>query len=421
MTTELEKLLYNGLHIQTDSCGECRDLSNELEKITESLSKSYEEVALLQRISDDMRLTQNPHDFFARLCPDIREVIEVEHVFIFWQENNEADIHKIHVMPQPAPLGQPLFDYIWNRVSEHVSRHNSILLDGPAGQTANADWPLPVRNIVSVPISRNGRFLGAIVAVNSLSKMEFDSLDTRLLTSVSNELAVFLENHYLYHDLQDLFLGSLRALSSSIDAKDPYTFGHSERVAQICRHIAGQFDLDDQQMNIVYLSGLLHDVGKIGIDEAILRKPSRLTDEEFAHIRKHSQIGADILKPIKRMEQVSHAVLCHHERYDGYGYPNRLAGKDIPLPGRIIMIADAFDVMTGERTYSKALPLQSALAEIRRCSGTQFDPELVDAFLNSDIKGLLARLQTFTPNTTPANYPEFVAPHVQCGNRILSE
>ncbi len=135
------------------------------------------------------------------------------------------------------------------------------------------------------------------------------------------------------------------------------------------------------------MAGLLHDVGKIGVPEAVLQKTGRLTTEEFEQIKKHPEIGARILQDIKQIEDIIPGVLHHHERYDGKGYPAGLAGENIPLMGRIICLADCFDAMTSSRTYRKALPLEVALTEIRRCSGTQFDPRLAEVFLGTGPDG----------------------------------
>ena len=157
--------------------------------------------------------------------------------------------------------------------------------------------------------------------------------------------------------------------------------------------------LDHNQVNNIYLAGLLHDVGKIGVSETVLRKPGRLSSEEFEQIRKHPQIGANILSGIKQLESVTPAVLSHHEAFDGSGYPRQLAGKDIPLNGRIVMLADSFDAMISDRLYRKALPLAGVLAQMRRFSGTQFDPKLTEMFLGSNVSQLFEQLQTI--NTDP--------------------
>src|SRR5207237_1786635 len=187
----------------------------------------------------------------------------------------------------------------------------------------------------------------------------------------------------LFEDVHGLMMGLLHSLTSAVDAKDAYTCGHSERVALVSRHLAQQMGLADHDVEQIYMAGLLHDVGKIGVPEAVLQKTGKLTPEEFEQIKKHPEIGARILRDIKQIQDIIPGVMYHHERYDGKGYPAGLAGEDIPMMGRIICLADCFDAMTSSRTYRKALPLEVALTEIRRCSGTQFDPRLADAFLRT--------------------------------------
>jgi putative nucleotidyltransferase with HDIG domain len=205
-------------------------------------------------------------------------------------------------------------------------------------------------------------------------------------------LGVYLENFRLYGDLQDLLIGSLRALTSSIDAKDPYTCGHSERVAVISHWVAEKMGLPAEEVQTIYLAGLLHDVGKIGVSELVLQKPGRLLPEEFEQIKQHPQIGSNILSGIRQMAEVSRTVLTHHERYDGKGYPMGLRGQQIPLAGRIIKLADSFDAMISSRVYRGALPVVAALSEIRLYSGTQFDPDVARIFLKGDLEELMARL-----------------------------
>ncbi len=198
---------------------------------------------------------------------------------------------------------------------------------------------------------------------------------------VADDAAIRARDAVPSDDLHALMLGLMRSLTSAIGAKDAYTCGHSERVALLSRHLATQLGLSDAAADRIYLSGLLHDVGKIGVPEAVLQKPGKLTRDEFEQVRKHPEIGVRILIEIKRIEDIIPGVLHHHERYDGHGYPGRLSGKDIPLMGRIICLADCFDAMTSDRPYCKALSSEAALGEIRRCAGTQFDPELAETFL----------------------------------------
>src|SRR5437764_1691964 len=192
----------------------------------------------------------------------------------------------------------------------------------------------------------------------------------------------------LFEDVRELMMGLLHSLTSAVDAKDTYTCGHSERVALLSRTLAQIAGLSETEVERIYMAGLLHDVGKIGVPEAVLQKTGRLTPEEFEQIKKHPEIGARILRDVKQLEDILPGVLHHHERYDGRGYPSGLAGENIPRMGRIICLADCFDAMTSSRTYRKALPLEVALTEIRRCAGTQFDPTLTDAFLSIPVSEL---------------------------------
>jgi response regulator RpfG family c-di-GMP phosphodiesterase len=184
-------------------------------------------------------------------------------------------------------------------------------------------------------------------------------------------------------ELRTAYIQTIRALAEAIDAKDAYTRGHSERVAVYASRIGDQMGLRKELIERIYFAGLLHDVGKIGIPDAIITKPDRLTPEEYEEIQKHPEIGAKILEPVEFLHSIVPCVRHHHEWYDGcqMGYPDRLAGDQIPLPARVIVVADTVEAMTSDRPYRKALPLDVVIAEMHKYSGTQFDPVVVDAFL----------------------------------------
>ncbi len=184
-------------------------------------------------------------------------------------------------------------------------------------------------------------------------------------------------------ELRLAYINTVRALAEAIEAKDPYTRGHSERVGVYSSRIARELNCDRHFIERIYLAGLLHDVGKIGISDAIIGKPSRLTPEEYEEIKHHPEIGARILEPVSFLSDIVECVRHHHEWYDGCprGYPDRLAGARIPFPSRIILVADTVEAMTSDRPYRKAVDLEVVTEEIRRFSGTQFDPVCADAFL----------------------------------------
>jgi HD-GYP domain-containing protein (c-di-GMP phosphodiesterase class II) len=173
----------------------------------------------------------------------------------------------------------------------------------------------------------------------------------------------------------------LAELSEAIESRDPYTRGHSARVTALAEAVARRLGWDDEQLRSLHMGGTLHDVGKLSVPGRILRKPGPLTPEELAEIRAHPEAGARLIEPIESAHCALPYVLHHHERWDGRGYPHRLAGPAIPLEARVLAVADAFDAMTSHRPYRRALGDDEALAEIDRCAGTQFDPEVVRAFL----------------------------------------
>jgi len=185
-------------------------------------------------------------------------------------------------------------------------------------------------------------------------------------------------------ELSTAYIQTIRALAEAIDAKDHYTRGHSERVAVYASRMARRMNIRKELVERVYFSGLLHDVGKIGIPDAIITKPSRLSKEEYLEMQKHPEIGAKILEPVQFLKHIIPCVRHHHEWFDGSssGYPMRLAGDQIPQPSRIIVVADTVEAMTSDRPYRKALPLEVVVRELHKYSGTQFDPKCVEAFLS---------------------------------------
>lgn len=209
-----------------------------------------------------------------------------------------------------------------------------------------------------------------------------------LLTRVNNAISLYRLQNEMARELKiktdklsHVYLEIVRAMSMAIDAKDTYTKGHSTRVAEYARRIAERAGYSEQAQEQVYIMGLLHDMGKIGIPDAIINKPGRLTEEEFEVIKTHSQIGAQILQSISEFPELSIGARWHHERYDGTGYPDGLRGTEIPETARIITVADTYDAMTSRRSYRKILPQSAVKAEFVRCSGTQFDPKFADIMI----------------------------------------
>jgi putative two-component system response regulator len=211
------------------------------------------------------------------------------------------------------------------------------------------------------------------------------SYDTQMIEAAGRYLSALVRSSCLYAAQQAMFVGTVRAMTAAIDAKDHYTRGHSERVAMLARRLALATGADEAEADAVHIAGLLHDVGKIGVPEAVLCKQGRLSDEEFAFIRAHPEIGVRILRDIPALAGAMPGVLHHHERYDGKGYPTGLAGEAIPRVARLLAVADAFDAMSSTRSYRAAMPREKVLEQVRKGAGSQFDPTIAQAMLGVDL------------------------------------
>jgi putative nucleotidyltransferase with HDIG domain len=200
-----------------------------------------------------------------------------------------------------------------------------------------------------------------------------------------------------YARLEQNTLEAIESLNATVEAKDPYTAGHSQRVQDIALAVGTQLGLERDRLESLRLAGLLHDIGKLAVPDAILTKPARLTEEEFALIQQHSEAGARIVGNLGRLRDAVPIIRHHHERWDGRGYPHRLAGDSIPIEAAVVGLADAWDAMTTDRPYHRALTVQEALDEVRTGRGTQFAPAVVDSFLATLSRGTLAQIADAAP------------------------
>ncbi|MGA2442153.1 MAG: HD-GYP domain-containing protein, partial [Tepidisphaeraceae bacterium] len=354
-------------------------LASELNSLSGHLANAYEELSLIYQISGGMRINRPANDFFKQACLDVLEVMGVQGLGVALSGETLPGHEPLLYGALSLPPGTV------HRLAEQlipmVRERKGPLLVNDLVADKSLDWLAKhVHQLMAVPLQRQDMVMGCLFALNK-SGGDFDSQDSKLLNSIANESAIYLENAILFDDSHGLMMGLLHSLTSAVDAKDAYTCGHSERVALLGRQLSLEAGMGEAFGERVYMTGLLHDVGKIGVPESVLQKTGRLTPEEFEQMKKHPAIGARILQDIKQISDLIPGVLHHHERFDGRGYPAGLIGENIPLMGRIICLADCFDAMTSNRTYRKAMPLEVALTEIRRCSGTQFDPSLTEAFL----------------------------------------
>jgi HD-GYP domain-containing protein (c-di-GMP phosphodiesterase class II) len=265
-----------------------------------------------------------------------------------------------HKHGDSQPLGPRLYDRFQDRPGAARFPHVVTLM------------ALPVADQV---------LLGWVVAINKKGAAGFRKSDVALLTPFVALLELHLRTLTRHQELNDLLVGLTRSLTTAIDAKDSYTYGHSERVARIAVELGRELGMEGEDLGDIYLAGLLHDVGKIGIRDSVLRKPGKLTDEEQEHIRQHVTIGHAILADLRQVRSLLAGVLYHHERYDGQGYPEGLAGENIPFLARILAVADAYDAMTTSRPYREGMPLPRVEQILAQGAGTQWDKRVVEAFM----------------------------------------
>ncbi|MEK6578794.1 MAG: HD domain-containing phosphohydrolase [Bdellovibrionota bacterium] len=246
------------------------------------------------------------------------------------------------------------------------------------------------KSMVCVPLKSKDRTIGVLQALNKISSSvrrssrypwaEFLDTDQTLLETLSHQVAIAVENAELYESLKKNFFDTVEALAEAIEKKDRYTGGHTKRVVHYSVCIAKHLNLTHEQLERIRLGAILHDVGKIGIEDKVLKKQSQLDSEEWKVMQTHPDIGYDIMSRVEGLRDVIGGMRYHHERYDGGGYPLGLKGQEIPLLARIISVADTYDAMVSTRPYRKGLDPKVAYEEIVKHSGKQFDPEVVDAF-----------------------------------------
>lgn len=356
---------------------------------------------LVRRVSEKTVLTEVARTVNSSLSVD--NVLEISMKLVSQIMRAEAS----SLMILDAKKKELIFKVALGKKGKEVKEIRIPLGSGIAGYVAEHGEPLVIpdvtveerffkdvdeksgfktRSIICVPLKIKDKLIGVAEAINRIGGV-FSPDDIELFEALAFQISIALENASLYKELEDLFISIITSLTATIDAKDQYTHGHSQRVMEYSVAIGKEMGLYGDEIKTLKLSALLHDIGKIGVDEAILRKPGKLTDEEFQEIKKHPGIGARIIEHVKKLKEILPSIKHHHERFEGGGYPDGLSKEKIPLFSRIIAVADAYDAMTSERPYRKALDRDIAISEIERCRGTQFDERCADAFVSAYKKG----------------------------------
>ncbi len=361
------------LHIEEEQ--QLGVLNEEVDNLSECLDETFEEISLLHEVAQHLKISESPEQL-GKLCLDrIGSLIEAETNIIWFEglgntsqfmSDSKVDFDELTL----ARLVAQFDGHNWNQ---------PLVINQVESSLLSLEFP-DLKNLVLVPISDGSNSYGWILSCNLLKSEEYGTIQASLLNSIASFLGTHLRNVDLYAQQEELMLSFVKSFISTLDAKDPYTRGHSERVALIAQQLAKRLGYSGEFLQDIYLSGLLHDIGKIGVDDGILRKEGKLTDKEFAQIQKHPMIGYKILSGIKKLQNILPGVRNHHEQIDGLGYPDKLKGKDIPLMARIIAVADAYDAMGSDRPYRNGMPLEKLESIFEEGKGFQWDPDVIDAY-----------------------------------------
>ncbi len=299
-----------------------------------------------------------------------------------WLDDGEGGFFERQRLVQPTGVTGDLGSFSPASFVAHFGADSTLLEQGTRGERFFERPPeVALSSIIAVPLKMKTRLLGWICVASFTKNKRFAEGQRKMLSIVGSRAAAAIENARLYEDLRATFQQTIHGLAKAIDKMDRYTAGHSDRVAFYATYLAVRLRLPPDVVEIVRQSALMHDIGKIGC-VMNLNKPGKLTQEEYEIFKRHPGYGKDILDPIKFLHPLIPGVHLHHERWDGRGYPLGLKGNDVPLIARIIAVADTYDAMTSDRAYRRALPHDVAVAEVERCSSTQFDPEVSAAFIS---------------------------------------
>ena len=357
-----------------------------LEESNSALISIQDKLDRLSHFQSERLLSYDVHYILETWLVRLRELVKIEVCSVFLVEGGGIEfVHKISKPEKLSPVIQKEVETQINRGNFGLAISKGIPLSVPA-EVFGKESGRPL-SIMIAPLSNLERTIGAIVIVFEEDNDFIRQKTLRLLHIFVDFFSLSMENAYLLNDLKSAYFDTIKAITNSIEARDPYTKGHSERVAQFSKAIAEELNWEKCEIELIDWGGMLHDVGKIGISDSILKKPGKLTDNEYKVIQSHPLIGTQIIKNISFLEPVIPYILEHHERFDGKGYPGGVAGKNISIKGRLLSVADSFDAMTTVRPYKKALKPENSFKEILRNKGTQFDPEIVQAFESAWMSG----------------------------------
>ncbi len=352
-----------------------RSHDRSIDRLNTELFKKLQEISMLQALSSEIDSLYDNKKIYEQIVEMASRIIPAKEVSFGIIENGWFKTKSaLGASLKHISVANTLFAYVVESQSHHIAMSGEI--NPHTGRTLNAQF-------FSVPFTIHNEVFGILNFCNKLDGTGFTDGEISLVLTFAKKAAQRIENNALYEVFYNNLTNTLKSLVSSIEARDPYTQRHSDRVTRYALEIANVMNLPPDQKDAISFGGYLHDIGKIGVRDTTLLKPGRLTPEEYAEIKLHPVIGDTIIKPITFFPKEREVILYHHERFDGSGYPHGLAGARIPLIARIVAVADTYDAMTTSRPYRTALTHEQAVTEIKRCANTQFDGDVVRAFLQT--------------------------------------
>lgn len=363
-------------------------LEEETTELAEEITSTYEEITLLHRLTHRLKLSSSILQLGQESLKWLDEVIQAEGfaLQIVSSDDTTHDETAPTQVTRYIERGEvPVDSEGMTQLVEHFGLgidQRPLVLNHVMTRACCELFP-GISELVMVPLTEGEKLFGWLAVFNHKDGGEFGTVEANLLSTVATILGIHSGNIELYRQQSELMAGIVKALTSAIDAKDPYTCGHSDRVARVAVRLGQELGYDQETLKTVYMAGLLHDVGKIGISDQVLGKTGPLTPEEYEHIKTHVEIGYRILFDLKQLSNVLPLVRHHHEAWDGTGYPHQLAGEDIPELARLAAVADSFDAMSSDRPYRRGMGDDRIDDIFRNGSGKQWDPRVVEAFFRA--------------------------------------
>lgn len=346
------------------------------QRLVETDLEHLRELAVLNRMAESLATHRSVDQVLQHAADEAANITRSQQVYVA-EVRVTGGIEQV-VMPagRRVPVGKlpsEVGDLIERMADERLTEPSMM----PFYDPAQGDRSI----FVGLPIRTDQHIIGGLVFLcDDTEKLETEH-QLRLLTSMLNQVAMACENSVLLQTISDMVVDVVVAMAQAIESRDEYTGGHVHRVTGYAVLLGSKRGLSERDLLLLRLGGLLHDIGKVAVPDAILNKPAKLTDQEFEIIKSHAAVGAHIVERIPQLSYLKDIVRHHHERFDGRGYPDRLEGMDIPLLARIMAVADTYDAMTSDRPYRKGLAHEVAIEEIKKCAGGQFDPELAELFV----------------------------------------